>query len=324
MTTETRLPLTADNTFCEEFSMCFAKGDFRHNQGLVSAFTDPALNFGGCIHAGLASYYRGEGPEKAKATAVKSWQPIADDPDQPRTPEKLIEVLEQYLDWPHNGFDLVMDKDGKPLVEVSAAYPLLTASDPDRIREKLVSAGYTSEIIYTGIIDLPIMWSGQLSAVDHKTCTWLYTPKDKPSYINQDFWAGFELSKQFKGYRWLLNQHTGEQGGSFVLNAIGISKANSRNCFERRDFLWTPSQLEEWRLDRVALLEMYLDCKLRGYWPTSGAHYYCNAYHKPCPYKEMCSAPPERRKDMLGLYKVEKWEPLKARKQEMEKIGETQ
>lgn len=290
------------------------------NEHLVLSLTDPALNFGHCIHAGLASFYLDSNAELAKAIAVKSWAPTPENDEEVRTPDKLIEVLDQYFSWPHNGFELVIGKDGKPIVEVTAAHPLLTASDPDRIRNLLVQAGYLPEIIYTGIIDLPIKWNGQIAAADHKTTTWLYTPKDKPSYIAQDFWGGFELSKQFKGYRWLLNQTTGDNSGSFVLNTIGVSKKNDRNCFERRDYLWTLSQLEEWRQDVLATVELFLYCKVNNQWPTTGAHYYCNAYRKPCQFQTLCKASPERRGDLLGLYQKSEWNPLEARKKERLKL----
>lgn len=310
-------PLRIDNTFCEDFRRCFKRGDYRHNHGYTTQYTASPLSFGGAIHAGLAHFYQGNGKEDACAVALKGWRVISEEvnEDEWRTPAKALEVLDQYFSLPAAELPVLSGVNGQPLVEIDAVYPLLTVSDPQRIRDKLAACGY-SDVLYVGLIDLMITWMGKPAICDHKTTSGIYTPKTEPSNIRPQFWDGFRPNKQMIGYLWTVSQYMKEPITTVVINALGVSKANNRNCFERRDFLFTPSEVEEWRRDTVSLVEQYLDCKLNGYWPTNGAPYYCHSYGGHCPYVELCSRPPELRAEFTHLYKVDFWNPLEARKKE--------
>lgn len=310
-------PLVIDNTWCEAFRTCWAKGNYRHNMHLSGATTPAALNFGGAIHAGLAAFYEGRPTTECCAVAIKAWRPTPDNPDEWRTPDKLLEVLDQYFELPHNKFKLIPDAEGKPLIEVSAAYPFQVS---EAIQAKLILAGYSPEVTYVGILDLPIDNCGSLAIVDHKTTSSIYTPKDSASYVRMDYWDNYKPSKQLPGYLWLMTNYLGMPVYTGVINVLGLSKSNSRHCFEKREFMWTPSEIEEWRVDTEYLIGQWLDCKISGYWPTNGAPYYCHSYSSTCLYNPLCSVPKEVRESKMGLYTIDEWNPLEARKKEAARL----
>lgn len=247
--------------------------------------------------------------------AIKTWRITPDEPDEPRTPEKLLEVLTQYFEAPHTKLDVCKGQDGTPLVEIDAVYPLLTLSDSPSLREKLAKLGYSS-VLFVGLVDCIADWMGAPTIIDTKTTTSLYTPKAEPSYIRPDYWNQYNLSMQMKGYLWVVSHYLKETLSQVVIDGVGVSKNNERHCFERRDKTYTPSQLAEWRIDTVYLIEQWADCKLAGYFPTNGAPYYCYAYNKPCMYKQLCERPPENREELRELFIQDKWNPLEARKKE--------
>lgn len=317
-------PLVVDNTMMESFRACFRRGQYRHVQHLSLPKKAAPLVFGGCIHAGLAAYYRGATEAEALTTAVAAWQVMEDskvnsegEETEWRTPEKLIEVLTQYFALP-NTFE-VLEVRGTKVIEVDVPYPLLTEGELGHLSGKLSRLGYNG-VVFFGIVDLMVNWSGKKYIVDHKTTSGLYTPKSASSYIRPDYWNNYQPNKQMVGYSWLASKYFSEEVSGVIINALGCSKNNDRNCFERQTFEWTPSELEEWRIDTVRTLEMILDAMIANYYPTTGAPYYCHSYGGHCPYVELCKRPPELRDQLLDMYIVDEWNPMDARKKEASRL----
>ena len=85
-------------------------------------------------------------------------------------------------------------------------------------------------------------------------------------------------------------------------------------AFGRQVYEWSPEEIEEWRLDTIAQIELYLDVKLRGYWPKNPDS--CLDYNSRCPYFQLCKIPASQRTAQEGIYVIDKWDALSARRKE--------
>lgn len=306
-------PLIIDNTKLSSFRSCPRKYYFRHILGLKEDKVAPPLNFNAAIHAGYAGWLTGLPADTAIGNALRSMQAQEFDPEQWRTPDKVVELLTALFQ--EEPPPLVKDKEGKPLVEVSFAFPLLTLDDFN-LRKTLDECGY-SDLIYCGIVDMFSTIGDKIIIVDHKGCGRL-TGKGKEKSLPSYFWEGFKPHCATTGYLWGASHFFSDRIHTVMINGLGCDKYGV--SFGRQTFTYTPEEVDEWRQSTIAtvkaMLHLELDNKLSVQYNSDA----CYNYGRRCEFSAMCSVPASQRKGLESLYKVEIWDPMNARKTEAAKL----
>jgi hypothetical protein len=318
----TPLPLTdgcflIDNSTLEGFTTCPRSTEYSKLRKRISAGNKPSLNFGSAIHAALEYRYK---TSKNTALTDSQWQEqaavveahFATNPpaeDDYRTPSWAIDVLKKYNSiYNVEPFNVLVDKDGNTLCELSFALPLFTYEVPSRLH------GMTVEkipVIYTGRIDLPVSWDGQLWVLDHKTT----------SMLGQSYFDQATMSAQQLGYLWAAQELTGKKFAGFVINAIRVKQPPMkpkdgldswwRESFQRQRFHVTDQQIAEWKINCIALVREFFFHYESDCFPMKTA--WCSGKYGKCQYFDVCSLPSSSRETMLGstMYEENTWSPLK-------------
>lgn len=308
--------LEIDNSFLSAFISCPRKSQYSSLARRIWAGERPALNFGSAIHRALEYRYttlRNEAPTVLDEQDIfdHALKPYFDANPQPeddhRTLEFAREVIGMYNQrYAHEPFSLMVDKDGKVMAEMSFAVPLFTY----RMGKDLQGIDHNIPIIYTGRIDLPVLWDGQVFIGDFKTSGML-----GPSKADE-----YKISPQFEGYCWAFEKLTGTKPGGFFIRGIrtkskpGSAKAGWDKwwdeCFMSHKEYLRPGQLDEWYRNTVALVEEFFWHYQRGFMPQKKQA--CTMYGK-CPYYEICYMPEASREQVLqsDMYTANEWSPLK-------------
>jgi hypothetical protein len=171
-------------------------------------------------------------------------------------------------------------------------------------------------VLYSGRIDLPHISDNHLWVMDHKTT----------SILGPSFFDKMRMSAQQKGYAWAFEQLTGRKVEGYVINAIRtkeppiyvqsgqtskygkkqtVSQWWSESLARERYYL-KPGELDEWRLNAIALIEEFFWHYSREYMPMKTA--WCNQFGR-CPYFDVCSSAKADRGVMLqsGLFMDNLW-----------------
>lgn len=321
-------PLIVDNSSISSFRVCPTKYHYRHEENLTTPRVPAALNFGAAVHAGIAAWLRGVDKDKAVAMALQALRPQelpTVGKEEWRTPTHLVELLDVVFaqDKP----EVMLGKDGQPVVEAEGLYPLCNPDDyPKDLSDALRANGYDS-LAYAFILDAVSVLFDTIYVTDHKTTTNVRGAKGEPAYIDPSFSGSFAVNAQMMGYVWGLQKLIGKKCGGILINAIGIHSyrilspsftAKDYFCFQRFTVNYTPEQLEEWRLSTIEAVKSMLRMRLSGKYQMTTES--CYLYKKPCPYLPLCSIPPSERKELADkLYIREVWDPLEARKKEVAK-----
>lgn len=300
-----------DNSFLEWLTTCPRGCEYNRLRKRIPAADRPSLNFGTAIHAALEHRYRYHQAnipdlelEKAQAQILEECFRQKPPPeDDFRNLNWAIEVNHKYNE--HTSFEpfnLLLDNEGKPLVELSFALPLYVyeASPTKRI-----------QIYYTGRIDLPTMWDGQIIVGDHKTT----------SILGTTFFDDLRVSPQQVGYCWAFQKLTGKKVSGFFINAIRVRPAPAKpkggfeawwaESFQRHKEYLLPHTLEEWHTNVIALIDEFFWHYSRQFFPQK-KKWCCGKYGR-CQYYDVCDTPPNHRGLMLSstLFTDNIWSPLK-------------
>ncbi len=314
-----------NSSWVEGFSSCYRYLQYKSLNLRIPAAEKPSLNFGSAIHLALEYRYKVYGNKcvddayyntvtamlseffTAHPTPAEDW----------RTLNWCIEVLRQYNSkYDIEAFNLLLDKDGKPMVEMSFALPLFEwqASGPgDHFPQ-------TVPIVYTGRIDLPVSLDGQIYVMDHKTT----------GMMGKQFFDEMRMTSQQRGYVWAFEQLMGQKVHGYIVNAIRTKeppqyvmagKPSTRGkstspaqwwseSLNRERFLIKPKELEEWKHNTIDLVEEFFWHYSRGYMPMKTK--WCAMYGR-CPYYEVCQLASEDRGIQLasGQFTDNTWSPLK-------------
>jgi hypothetical protein len=309
------LPLIIDNTKLSAFRACPRKYYFRHILGLKEDKVAPPLNFNAAIHAGYAAWLLGSPQDTDIGNALRSMQAQAFDAEEWRTPDKVVELLtELFKEEPP---PLIADKEGKPLVEVSFSFPLLTVND-SKIQELLKAAGY-SDLIYCGIVDMFSSIGDKVIIVDHKGCGKLEGKKGEGKRLPSYFWSGFKPHCATTGYLWGASQFFKDRIHTVMINGLGCDRYGT--SFGRQTFTYVPEEVEEWRQSTISTVNNLLHTEIEHNLSTRYNSDACFNFGRRCEYQQMCSLPASQRKGFEGNYKVEHWNPLEVRKEEAAKLG---
>lgn len=344
--------LLIDNSiWVEGFSSCYRYLEYKALWKRTSKGENAALNFGSAIHLALDYRYRHYQNKEVDSAYFNEVAKIftnffAEHPlpeNDWRNLNWTMETIKQYCEkYQKENFNLLVDKDGKTLVELSFALPLFTYTNYWWITEVekllLLKAGahllkhyaesddfgrtnYRVEIpvIYTGRIDLPISIDNRIFVMDHKTT----------ENLGDWFWTGIRMSDQPVGYVWAFEQLTGMDVAGYCINGIrtknppqyvldgkpyrGKTKSPAEwwnESLQREVYPVEKWKTEEWRTNTINLVEEFFWHYSRGAMPMKRK--WCSSYGR-CPYYDVCLLHPNDRQSMLqsGLYKDNDWTPLK-------------
>jgi hypothetical protein len=291
-----------DSSKISELNLCPRKYYYRHERHLVplSNEGDPGhwanpMTFGHALHAALASYYDGSAFRKetcpcpdvcrhcqgkpipriiAQFLINYPWDP--DDPKDPRTRDRGIEIISVYLGkWQREPFKVVG-------VECSFALDF-------------------GEFTYIGRIDLLKEESGKLAPLDHKSTT----------RFGMIFEQQFKLSHQMTGYMRGVEKITGEPVTEGEINALRItSRIDVDESFARMTTTRTPEDFEEWEFQVRQAFEEIKRFRSLNYWPMR-APFACSAYNRTCEYYNLCTTGASRREEMITRSFMHRpWTPL--------------
>ena len=324
MTTLPPLPLKngcleIDNSFLEAFTSCPRKSQYANLQKRVSAGEKPALNFGSAIHRALEYRYttfKNEPPsildeQDIFDNALLPYFKVNPQPEEDhRTLEFAREIISMYNQrYAHEPFNLMLGEDGKVMAEISFSVPLFDYlyNAPDN---EYFKAGQKIPIIYTGRIDLPVLWDNQIFIGDFKTAGSLGASKADE----------YKISPQFEGYCWAFQELTKKEVSGFFIRGIR-TKAKPGNtkggwdkwwdeCFLSHKEYLRPGQLDEWKNNTINIIEEFFWHYSKGYMPQKKKA--CMMYGR-CPYYDVCYLPEESRQQQLSSDQFQDniWSPLK-------------
>jgi hypothetical protein len=302
--------LLLDNSSLELLQTCPRQFEYSWLRKRILAADKPALNYGGGIHVGLAERYSNYGhralhevEEHSCNEAMRVFFEARPQPENDfRTEIAAARLLKAYNTvYQKEPFDILMLPSGKPCVEVSFAFPLGTVQN--------------IPIIFTGRIDLCIKDSTGEWVLDHKTS----------SVFGQSFNDDMSMTAQFRGYCWAFQQTFGRKPTGYIVNAIrvrpptkeekdaesvGIEPAMRKDNFERRPYFITQSEIDEWRLDTLALISTMLFHHDSNFFPRHKK--WCVGKYGKCQFFDVCSLPETERLRVLNSNAFEDnvWSPL--------------
>jgi hypothetical protein len=327
--------LFIDNSgWMEGMNTCYRYLQFRNLNLRVSTGEKPALNFGSAIHMALELRYSlyGNKPVDQRyyddvATILTEFFDQHPPPSEDwRTLNWAMETIKRYngryeqeefnllryvtpIDCPHciGGPEncLWCRGSGKReyLVELPFSIPLYTHKG--------------IPIIYSGRIDLPIMWQGDLWSMDTKTT----------GQLGDMFWNEQRISAQHRGYCWALRK-LGHQAKGYIVNAIRskeppqyvMNGAPWKGRQQTPAMWWNESllrdrqylqenELEVWERNTIDLCEEFFWHYERDYMPMKTK--WCSSYGK-CPYYDVCKMVPSEQPALLasGFFTPNVWTPL--------------
>lgn len=321
-----------NSSWMEGMSSCYRYLEYKSIRLRVPTAEKPSLNFGSAIHLALEYRYKNYGSKPVDDAyyahiAEMLTQFFAEHPtpaDDWRTLNWAMEVITKYnAKYDLEGFNTLIDVDGKPLVEMSFSLPIAYRYEGMLHPWSKTADEYCPKsaikIMYSGKIDLPISQDGNLYVMDHKTT----------SMLGAMFWDEMRMSSQQRGYVYSFERLTGHQLHGYMINAIRtkvppqyvLNNAPSRagaklspaqwwdESFQRERFLLKPGEGEQWFQNTLSLIEEFFFHYDRGYMPMKTK--WCAFYGK-CPYYEVCQLVPEDRLFLLnsGQFVDNVWSPL--------------
>lgn len=321
--------LFVDNSMLELLTTCPRALEYNRFHKRVAATAKPSLAFGSAIHLALEHRYRSYKnlqPDAALESEIAEMLTVffesnPQPPDDYRTLNWAIEIVRRYNRiYDLEPFQLLVNDAGEPMVELSFALPLFTYTFPEK-NDGSIFQNYTPEqkipVIYTGRIDLPVLWDNQLFVGDHKTT----------SMIGPSFFDKMKMSAQQKGYCWAFEELTSKTVSGYFINAIRVKEPPKslgqeggrtktteaawwRESFQRKRYFLQPGELTEWKHNAIKLVEEMFYHYQQGYMPMKTA--WCNQYGR-CPYFDVCSLPQSDRGVALqsNWFQDNTWNPLK-------------
>jgi len=303
--------LLIDNSFIELLQTCPTSLLYNRLHKRISAFEKPALSFG---HAGhLVWEYRYKhcknntpkmSDEESQFHLLEKY--FSENPppeDDFRTLNWAAELfIRRYNEhYPIEPFNVLEDDKGQPMTELSFTIPLYDCDVPM----------FKVPVIYTGRIDLPVLWNSEIIVIDHKTT----------SMMGDNFWSDLKVSPQQLGYCWSFEQLTGKRCRGFCVNAVRSRPAPERpkggieawwdENYQRQKFSIEPWQLVEWKNNLIGLVEEFFWHYSRGYFPLK-KRWCCGKFGK-CQYYDVDDLAPEDRLSWLNssAFQENTWSPLK-------------
>lgn len=327
--------LEIDNSSLEVQATCDKKAEWQlvHSRIGVPSY---ALTYGGAVHRGLESFYRGklpEGHERYKPFVMsetiddvyKIFEATPPPAGHWRNFDKFCGMFGRYV----NDYAPVADRFISVLeCEQGFSLPLTTIKvdaylpypkeilfdNPGACNDTFVTTEGVVllkhiHVAWTGVIDNIVDVDGRIFIMDHKTT----------SVEGDDFWRDFELKSQFHGYVYVAERLLGRPVLGAIPNVIygredaktsaGL-KTQREKEFQRRFVEMKPELVQEWSHNTINILEDFINNLVHARWPMKTFH--CTTKFGLCPYHDVCTLKPEQRLLMLmtNQYQNNIWNPL--------------
>ncbi len=324
-----------DNSTLELLTTCPRSLEYNRLFKRISAGAKPSLHFGSAIHLALEWRYKNcrnqppdalEESEQVKVMADFFAKPENVPPeDDHRNLNWAVEIIKHYnQNYQIEPFNILVDKDDKPLVEMPFALHLFDAAlnpgiyvpggkdgaEPTKI--------HSIPVYYSGKVDLPVMWDNNIVVNDHKTS----------GVMGDFFFKEQRVSPQQIGYCWAFHQLTSQRPNAFCINTIGSRLPPQKpkkgmdawwaeNFFRHKEMLYD-YQLDEWKRNTIALIEEFFWHYSRNFFPQKKK--WCSGKYGLCGYYDVCDLPPTQRSLMLEstMFAENAWSPLKEPSQSLQ------
>lgn len=147
-------------------------------------------------------------------------------------------------------------------------------------------------------------------AQDRESNIFVHDQKTTGTTISPYFFKGFKPGIQFAMYTFAGKAIYEIPVKGVIVDAVQIAVGFSR--FARSPILYTEGELNEWYDEMFALIERTQHNTRENYFPRTFAS--CGQYGG-CPFREVCSRPPEVRDNFLRADFVQgpRWDPMKVR-----------
>lgn len=317
-----------DNSMFTNWDSCFVKGLLSDPLKKQLARSMDALVFGGAVHAGLDSFYRGgsvkEQIESALEQVEESGQQLSS--EHPRTEENLRNLFVQHHVEQEQLADIVpISIDGEPVIEKSFSMPLgtieISTDDAMKVYFDTDEDSVEIAVYWEGRIDMLATFRDNLWLVDHKTTTVMgekfVDDKLRSSQFLGYYWAGCKLLKEAEGPLTTSTEKefysTDTKIEGVLVNAIALRKKGFE--FKRFEIPFSPWKVEEWVTETLSSLSATV-YHLFNYLENGEAvptREHCVTKYGRCPFFDFCEAHPNMRTRMLdtaGLFQDSSWSPL--------------
>ena len=137
-------------------------------------------------------------------------------------------------------------------------------------------------IPYVGRVDLLTRWDKINYVLDHKS----------KGRFNDTFVRTFKLDGKMTGYLWAVSELLQEPVHNGIINGILVAPTITPNSFVRFITNRTPSEIEQWQQNALAILDDITRDKNRDFFPMDTGS--CFAYGRECEYYRICAAPKSR------------------------------
>jgi hypothetical protein len=313
--------LQIDNTTLETYQTC-PRSAYHYCIDRKQKSSRAPLIFGGALHEALDHLYSTSFTDdnlvlaqQKILTHFSSNQYEASDFNW-RTPSFALEVIAQYFNHyilsdalvpksHHHSNILFVEKPfalniGSFNINATTPFPASTLLQNDDPSPLYID---TLHVQWTGKIDIAAILNNSPVIVDHKTT----------SVGGTTFYQEFELSQQTHGYCFALSQLLNRPVTSFYLNALIIRKPTKTGRsieFDRRQYFYSQSQIDEWRIDVLAAVESFVHSLLHNSFPKYTK--WCVGKYGLCQYFPVCSTPPNNRHLALASsdFSNVTWSPL--------------
>jgi hypothetical protein len=262
--------LRLDNTKRSCASTCLRKYYWQYERNIKPATGSTALRYGITWHAAMDAFYThiaengwkrdGKALEMAILTAKTEWEQYTNGQtfyDDYRSLSNLVQALLAYID--HFAGDEGMLK----IIESEHTFEI-------PMYATLLNVNLTTDpcFYFTGMIDLEVELNDRLWIIDHKTTG---KPISQASsqlrraaqFIGYTFAAGEELSTKPDGF--LIVFHHLSAYKSKVTKEYGKPKID----FDRIPELYTPYDVEQWKLSLYKAADDIYKCRSTNIWPMN-------------------------------------------------------
>lgn len=299
--------ITVDNSTSSQWFSCFAAGVYSGALRRMNARSRSPLAFGGAVHAGLESFFRGETEWRDRALADAAISELDSLGDPRRNTSKLLDLLESYtLEYSRNPsmqFN-ILTIDGKPAVEKSFVVPLgvIDFLEPNQWNLS------TLRINWSGKLDILAEYEGALAMVDHKTT----------SVMGEKFVDDKVRSTQMLGYTYAARFLSRELFNGMPVFGARINALASRSAgyeFKIFDIPFPDWKVSEWQQETLAAIKA-LVVQLNLFLSTGLAvptREHCVTKYGKCAYFDVCDAAPQMRDRIIfddDYFFVSNWSPL--------------
>lgn len=302
--------ITIDNSEYSTWSSCFPMGLYNGALKRVGARSRAPLAFGGAVHAGLDTYFKGlpGWRQAALEDAEKTQLDSLGDPK--RNTDKLINLLECYfLDYerkPAMQFK-ILELAGVKQVEQSFVVPLgiIQLSREEALR---LGCPETITVMWSGKIDLITLYEVGIAPADHKTTT----------VMGDKFIDDKIRSNQMLGYTYAgkyLSEHLFGNLPVFGCRINALAMRSAGYEFKQFDIPYPDWKVAEWQEETlgaiktlVGHLSTFITTKVAN--PTRE---HCVTKYGKCPYFDVCDSLPQMRDRMIfddNYYFISDWSPL--------------